>query len=169
MTEDVNTARLATEEEKRELIAAFDEMVNEMGIDFAKGLEILQTIGIGPTNLPTQLADPSIRSAFMLEKLLADKAATSKEVKQFTAVFQEIPRGFFKRALRETLKEMPRIPGGGRPRLIKTDQEKSKLREEVLQLIGSGTRTGDALRRIAQRHGISYRQMQRIWSQRKNQ
>ncbi len=127
MTKKAESAALATEEEKRELIAAFDEMVLAMGVDVTKGVENVLNLRIGPQNLPVQFTNPDTRSAFMLEKLLADKAATSAEVKKMTTVFRDMPRGLFKRALRETLKEMPRIRGGGRhtPHLYRSRSKKT--------------------------------------------
>jgi transcriptional regulator GlxA family with amidase domain len=70
-----------------------------------------------------------------------------------------------KPALRNMVKDMPRIPGGGRPHSVPAAEEKQAMIEEVLVLMRSVS-LGNAMKRVAIRHGISRRTIQRIWADR---
>ena len=98
-------------------------------------------------------------SALLLEK--GNVTAEDMKDLDWLAEVQCDPARYFKPALKEMVKRMPRIRGGGRPRLPETEQEKQKLRDEVNGLIRNGkVRVSAALQRVAARSGVSHRTMQ---------
>jgi len=153
----------ATDEEKRELALKLTEFYESLAPDLLQeGAGILRRFGISESVLSklTNLEDFS-------KSALADPNMTVQDIKDWTAFMRKVqgegPR-IFKTTMREMVKALPRLPGGGRPGA--TDEQKQALREEALELLRKGEiRVSVALRRIAQRHGISLRKMQRIWAQ----
>lgn len=155
--------KTATEEEKRELALKLKEFYESAAPGLVqRGVGILRGFGISEQVLGklTNLQDFS-------KAALDDPNLTVKEIKDWTAFMRTIEGQaptIFKTAMREMVKELPRIPGGGRPGMV--DEEKETIRKEVLELFGrGGIRLSIAQKRIARNHGISYRSIQRIWAE----
>jgi hypothetical protein len=55
---------------------------------------------------------------------------------------------------------------GGRPELMKDIEAKLKICKEILQLDWEGVSRMQSYKRIAQRHGVSVRKVERIWRER---
>jgi hypothetical protein len=152
-----------TDGEKRELARKLKEFYESLAPGLLQqGVGIMRRFGISESVLSklTNLEDFS-------KSALADANLTAQDIQDWTAFMRKVqgegPR-IFKTTMREMVKELPRLPGGGRPGA--SDEEKQALREEALELLHKGEiRVSVVLKRIAQRHGISLRKMQRIWAQ----
>lgn len=59
-------------------------------------------------------------------------------------------------------KKLPHARGGA-PRKLGTPQEQEKIRAEIKDLRGPGTKLTDIYARIAQRHGVSASKIKQIW------
>jgi len=153
----------ATDEEKRELALKLKEFYESAAPGLVQqGTGILRKFGISEQVLGklTNLDDFS-------QNVLADPNLTVQHIEEMTAFMRKVqgegPR-IFKTTMREMVKGLPRLPGGGRPRV--TDEKRQAMRKEVLELLNKGeSRVSVALKRVARSHEVSYRTMQRIWAQ----
>lgn len=153
----------ATHEEKRELALKLKEFYESAAPGLVEqGTEILRKFGISEQVLSklTNLDDFS-------QSALADPNMTVRDIEDLTVFMRSVqdegPR-IFKTAMREMVKGLPRLPGGGRPGV--TDEKRQAMRKEVLGLLSEGgTRVSVALKRVARSHEVSYRTMQRIWAE----
>jgi hypothetical protein len=59
-------------------------------------------------------------------------------------------------------KELPHARGGA-PKKLATRQEQEKIRQEIKDLRGPGTKLTAIYARIAQRHGVSASKIKQIW------
>jgi len=150
----------ATDEEKRELALKLKEFYESAAPTLVQqSVGILRRFGISEQVLGklTNLEDFS-------KAALKDPNLTVKGVEDWTAFMRKIegegPQ-IFKTAMREMVKGLPRLPGGGRPRV--PDEKRQAMRKEVLELLSKGgIRVSVALKRVARDHGVSYRTMQRV-------
>lgn len=152
----------ATDEKKRELALKLKEFYESAAPGLVQqGAGILRGLGINEQVLGklTNLDDFS-------QSALADPNLTVREIEDLTAFMRKVqgegPR-IFKTTMREMVKGLPRLPGGGRPPV--SDEKRQAMRKEVLELLSKGgIRVSVALKRVAQNHGVSYRTMQRVWT-----
>jgi hypothetical protein len=84
---------------------------------------------------------------------------------------KKIVREQFPTAIRKPLLEAAKAlshPKGGRPKLL-TDPDKRKACDDISELMRmSGLELREAVRRAADRYGVSVRTMQRVWQGRAN-
>jgi hypothetical protein len=104
-----------------------------------------------------------------LEKLYSEEPEPTRnelqyEIRHIRGICIQI-----RKALVQTIKEeIPRDPGGRRPK-VDNPQKQKQLVQQTASLIAKGTKTTDALRRVAQKNAISLRSLQRIWSARRTE
>jgi len=153
----------ATDGEKRELALKLKEFYESAAPGLVQqGTGILRKFGINEQVLGklTNMDDFS-------QSALADPNLTVQHIEEMTAFMRKVqgegPR-IFKTTMREMVKGLPRLPGGGRPGV--TDEKRLAMRKEVLELLNKGgIRLSVALKRVARNHEVSYRTMQRVWTQ----
>jgi len=61
--------------------------------------------------------------------------------------------------------QIPHAPGG-RPAVLTTPEDRRRVCQEIAGLFAQRVRLTDAQKRIAQKHGVSLRTIQRIWKRR---
>jgi hypothetical protein len=157
-------AKVTSEQEKNELRVALTAFYGSVAPDLVKqGADILRRLGIRE-EIVSKLTDPESFANAALD----DPKLTSNDIKQAAGLIQEVqdnPGRFFKPALRQWLKALPRIPGGGRTPVVPTLDEKREIIEFVHKLLLS-VKPGIAKQRAAMRYGISRRTVDRIWKNR---
>lgn len=129
-----------------------------------QGAEGLRRFGVLSDEMVDKLTNPE-RFA---EAVLSDPKVSAEGIDKMAAIVRDLQANgmqILKPALREMVKDMPRIKGGGRPHSVPDAKEKLEMIDEVLELTRS-VKLGTAMRRVALRHGVSHRTMQRIWSDR---
>jgi hypothetical protein len=151
------------EDRKRELalkVTALYESVAPGTIQRAQ--EILRKLGFSE-----EVAGKFTDVKQFTERALADPNLNVTDVEKLTACLSTVEGkapSIVKTAMREMVKGLPRMPGGGRPSV--PDQKKKKVVKELLVLLSKGgTRPSAALRKVAKNNSISYRTMQRIWAE----
>ncbi len=154
-----------SEREKDALRAELAKFYGSMSPTLIKqGAEGLRRFGVLSDDMVDKLTNPE-RFA---EAVLSDPKVSAEGIDKMAAIVRELQAngvGILKPALREMIKDMPRLRGGGRPHSVPDAKEKQKMIEEVLELMRS-VKLGTAMKRVATRHGVSHRTMQRIWSDR---
>lgn len=154
-----------SEQEKDALrpeLAKFYESVSPALIK--QGAEGLRRFGVLSEEMVDKLTNPE-RFA---EAVLSDPKVSAEGIDKTAAIVRELQANgvrILKPALREMIKDMPRIRGGGRPHSVPDAKEKREMIEEVLALVRF-VKLGTAMNRVALRHGVSRRTMQRIWAER---
>jgi len=103
-----------------------------------------------------------------LEKSLSDEPEPDPDELERTLQAFEGMWGFFRKQIPELVKKEIPHSVGGRPSVLGTPQEQKHRIQQVLLLIGEKVKTIDALKRVAEREGISLSSMQRIWRRRDN-
>jgi hypothetical protein len=129
-----------------------------------QGTEGLRRFGVLSDEMVDKLTNPE-RFA---EAVLSDPKVSAEGIEQMAAIIRDLRANgmrILKPALREMIRDMPRIRGGGRPRSVPDAKEKQEMIDEVFELLRS-VKLGTAMNRIALRHGVSRRTMQRIWADR---
>lgn len=129
-----------------------------------QGAEGLRRFGVLSDEMVDKLTNPE-RFA---EAVLSDPKVSAEGIDKMAAIVRDLQANgvrLLKPALREMIKDMPRVRGGGRPRKVPDAEEKQAMIEEVLGLMRS-VKLGTAMNRVAVRHGVSRRTMQRIWADR---
>ena len=118
--------------------------------------------------LSDEMVDKLTNPERFAEAVLSDPKVSAEGIDKMAAIVRDLQANgvrFLKPALREMIKDMPRIRGGGRPRCVPDAKEKQDMIEEVLVLVRS-VNLGTAMKRVAMRHGVSRRTMQRMWAER---
>ncbi len=107
-----------------------------------------------------------LRDRPSLEKLFSDQPEpNADELAEMLQTIEQMLHFFRKGTLEFAKKQIPHDPGG-RNSVLGTPSEQKQRCEQVLALIGKKVKTTDALKRVAQREGISLSSMYRIWSAR---
>lgn len=152
-----------TEDEKRQLALKVKEFYESA----APGL-VLQGVGIlRKFRISEEVLSKLTNLEDFSKNVLADSNLTVQDMEKLTAFMSTVEGKaptMFKTAMREMVKKLPRVPGGGRPRV--PDEKKKKVLRELLDLLAKGgTRQSAALGRVARNNSISKRTMQRIWAE----
>lgn len=161
-----NKSKLTSEfqGEKDSLRAALKDLHESVAPELVnQGAEILRKVGIRE-EIVSKLTNPEN----FVNAALEDPRLTGKDVREVKELIQKVrkdPVRFFKPALRDWLKAMPRIIAGGRHPVVSTDDEKREIINYVHKLLLSVS-TGIAMQRAALHFGISRRTVQRIWKHR---
>lgn len=112
------------------------------------------------TNFEDQLALIDTEEKFRAHLLAQPEPPPEQVEKDLKWLKELIPR------LRELMiarsKAIPHDPGGA-PRKLATGEEKQKVRDEIRELRGPGTKLVDIYARVAQRHGVSASKIKQIW------
>lgn len=141
-----------------QIIQQMDEQFRQLGFadseaarDFAVAqlsilIEVLRKIDLRKAIVPEPEPSP-----VELKKQLS-------EIKQTFGLLRNLTSGFIK-------EKIPHRPGGRRS-VLGTPEEQAQRVAQVLVLIGKKVKTTVALKRVAEREGISLSSMQRIWRER---
>jgi len=154
-----------SEQEKNELRPELAKFYGSVSPALIKqGAERLRQFGVFSDEMVDKLTNPETFASAVLN----DPKVSSEGIEKMTALVRDLEANglrMLKPALRNMVKDMPRIPGGGRPHSVPAAEEKQAMIEEVLVLMRSVS-LGNAMKRVAIRHGISRRTIQRVWADR---
>ena len=158
--------RPASAIEKQQIVERTKNLYQNMCPEFiAAGIELFEKLG-----LPKELATKVGSMESFLSAVIKDSDITLEDVEKAEPLVQQMkldPALIFKPALKKALSEMPRLRGGGRPRLVKTEAEKQSLRAEVDELVRKHhLSVQDAEKRTCLKHGLRLRTLQRIRAER---
>lgn len=145
--------------------AEFYSLVSEFHDKIPWSLSHAIAAGLFPANVPTDSAVPDLSSINTEEKLEAHLLSLPEPSPEALELALKVLAGALP-YLRELFitqgKKLPHARGGA-PRKLDTPQEQEKIRQEIKDLRGPGTKLADIYARIAQRYGVSASKIKQIW------